>query len=84
MHDPRIDELARQLVRYSTATKKGENVLIELFDVPEEVGIALVREVRAVKATPFINLHSARIAREMARGATESQYATAAKTRCTR
>ena len=52
MHDPRIDELARQLVRYSTATKKGEKVLIELFDVPEEVGIALIREVRAAKATP--------------------------------
>lgn len=79
MHDPRIDELARQLVRYSTATQKGENVLIELFDVPEEVGIALVREVRSVKATPFLNIHSARIAREMARHATEEQYALVAK-----
>jgi len=79
MHDPRIDQLARQLVRYSTATQKGENVLIELFDVPEEVGIALVREVRAVKATPFINIHSAKIAREMARGATEDQYTIVAK-----
>ncbi len=74
MHDPRIDQLARQLVRYSTQTKKGENVLIELFDVPEEVGIALVREVRAVKATPFINIQQAKISREMAMGATEEQY----------
>lgn len=80
MHDPRIDQLARQLVRYSTATKRGENVLVELFDVPEAVGIALIREVRAVRATPFINIHNAKISREMARGATEDQYASIAKT----
>ncbi|MDF1826492.1 MAG: aminopeptidase [Verrucomicrobiales bacterium] len=79
MQDPRFNELARQLVRYSTETKKGENVLIELFDVPEEMGIALIREVRAVKATPFINIHNARITREMSRGATEEQYADIAK-----
>ena len=79
MHDPRIDQLARQLVRYSTATKRGENVLIELFDVPEEMGIALIREVRAVKATPFINIHNAKISREMGRAATEEQYSTIAK-----
>lgn len=79
MHDPRIDQLARQLVRYSTATKRGENVLIELFDVPEEMGIALIREIRAVKATPFINIHNAKISREIGRGATEEQYAAIAK-----
>lgn len=79
MEDPRISQLARQLVRYSTATKKGENVLVELFDVPEEVGVALIREIRAVKATPFVNIHQGRITREMARGATEDQYATISK-----
>ncbi|MDF1656628.1 MAG: aminopeptidase [Verrucomicrobiales bacterium] len=79
MKDPRYDQLARQLVRYSTETKRGENVLIELFDVPEEMGISLIREVRAVKATPFINIHNARITREMGRGATEEQYSAIAK-----
>ncbi|MEM7698190.1 MAG: aminopeptidase [Verrucomicrobiota bacterium] len=79
MHDPRIDELARQLVRYSTAVKRGEKVLIELFDVPEAVGVALIREVRAVRAIPFINIHQARVTRELARGATEDQYGTIAK-----
>jgi aminopeptidase len=80
MHDPRIDQLARQLIRYSTATKKGEKVLLDLFDVPEEVGIALIREVRAVGAIPFVNVHQAKLSREMARGATEDQYETVAKT----
>lgn len=74
MHDPRIDQLARQLVRYSTQVKKGENVLIDAFDVPEEVAIALIREVRAVKARPFVNVHQSRIAREMGNGATDEQY----------
>jgi len=79
MHDPRIDQLAKQLVRYSTQTKKGDNVLIDLFDVPEAVGIALIREVRAAKGTPFVNVHQAKISREMGRGATEDQYAIIAK-----
>jgi aminopeptidase len=74
MRDPRIEQLARQLVRYSTKIKKGENVLIDVFDVPEEVAIALIREVRAVKAKPFVNVHQSRIAREMGLGATEEQY----------
>lgn len=79
MHDPRIDQLAKQLVRYSTKTKKGDNVLIDLFDVPEAVGIALIREVRAAKGTPFVNVHQAKISREMGRGATEDQYEIIAK-----
>ena len=79
MQDPRIQQLARQLVRYSTSTKRGENVLLDLFDVPDEIGIALIREVRAVGATPFANIHSAKISRELARGATEDQYGTISK-----
>ena len=74
MHDPRIDQLARQLVRYSTSVKRGDKVLIDLYDVPEAIGIALIREIRAAKATPFVNLNQSRITREMARGATEEQY----------
>ncbi len=79
MEDPRIAQLARQLVRYSTATKKGENVLVELFDVPQQVGVALIREIRSVKATPFVNIHQGRVTREMARGASEDQYSIIAK-----
>lgn len=74
MRDPRIDHLARQLVRYSTKIKKGDNVLIDVFDAPEEVAIALIREIRLVRAKPFVNVHQSRIAREMGVGATEEQY----------
>jgi aminopeptidase len=74
MQDPRIPQLARQLVRYSTKVKRGENVLIDLFDAPEELGIALIREIRAVNATPFINIHQAPVTRELYLGATDRQF----------
>ena len=81
MHDPRIDQLARQLVRHSIALKRGERVLLDLFEVPEAVGLALIRAARARGAEPFVQLHSSRLLRELWRGATESQYRTLAKHR---
>lgn len=79
MHDPRIDKLARQLVRYSTKLKRGERVLIDLYDVPSSIGLALIREARAVKAIPFINVNDSLLTREMLLGATDAQYATMEK-----
>ena len=73
MHDPRIDQLASQLVNYSTSTRAGDRVLIDAFDVPESVPLALVRAVRAAGATPFVNLHNARITRELLIDASDSQ-----------
>ena len=81
MHDPRIDELARQLVRYSTGLKRGEKVLIDLYDVPDEVGIALVKEARSRGAIPLVTINSPRISRELYKGATDEQYQLYAKHR---
>jgi aminopeptidase len=79
MHDARIDALARQLVRYSTSLKKGEKVLIDLHDVPDSIGLALIREARAKGALPFLRLHQGRLTREMLKGAEDAQYDTIAK-----
>ncbi len=79
MHDARIDALARQLVRYSTSLKKGEKVLIDLYDVPDSIGLALIREARTKGALPFIKLHQSRLTREMLKGAEDSQYEILAK-----
>ena len=79
MHDARIDALARQLVRYSTSLQKGEKVLIDLYDVPESIGVALIREARAKGAFPIIRVHQSRLTREMMKGAQEEQYATISK-----
>lgn len=74
MNDPRFKQLADQLIDYSVDLKKGETVLIELFDVPERMGVELLRKVREVGATPLIRLHSAQIGRELLLGATDQQY----------
>lgn len=79
MHDARIDALARQLVRYSTALKKGEKVLIDLYDVPDSIGLALIREARAKGAFPFIRIHQSRLNREMLKGAEDGQYSIISK-----
>lgn len=73
MHDPRFDELATVLVEYSTHLKRNETVLIEAFDVPDEMTIALVRAVRSAGALPFVQLQHARVLRELALLATERQ-----------
>jgi aminopeptidase len=74
--DPRLTQLADGLTGFSTTLKKGERVLIDAFDVPEAMVIALVRSARSRGAMPYVQLHRARISREMAIGAEEAQYET--------
>ena len=73
MHDPRYDKLAKVLVEYSTRLKRNETVLIETFDVPDEMTIALVRAARNAGAIPFAQVYRARLNRELALNATERQ-----------
>ncbi len=75
MHDLRIDELAKQLLGYSVSLKRGEKVLFDLYDVPDSIGLALIREAQRRKARPFLRIHRARLTREMLLGAEEDQYA---------
>ena len=79
MHDARFDELAKLLVEYSTRLKRNENVLIEAFDVPDEMTIALVRAARKAGATPFVQVQRARIGRELALEASDRQLTLAAR-----
>lgn len=74
MHDPRIDALSRQLVRYSTKVKKGDFVWIDLFDVPAAVGQSLIREVTAAGGKPMVRINDAVITREQMIHADEHQY----------
>jgi aminopeptidase len=73
--DPRCDQLAGVLTGFSTELKKGERVLIDAFDVPEAIVIALIRGARERGAHPYVQLHRARVNRELLLGAEEAQYA---------
>ena len=73
MQDARFDKLAKLLVEYSTRLKRGETVLIEAFDVPDEMTVALIRAARKAGAIPFTQIQRARISREVALKATNRQ-----------
>ncbi|TLD71452.1 aminopeptidase [Phragmitibacter flavus] len=79
MHDPRIDLLAKQLVRYSTQVQKGEKVLLDCYDTPPAVALALIRAVVAAKAIPVVKLHDATVTRELMKHATPEGYEMLAK-----
>jgi aminopeptidase len=76
MADPRFDRLAEVLTSHSTRLKKGERVLIDAFDAPQEMIVALIRSVRSKGAFPFVSLQSNVVTRELLRGAEEDQYRT--------
>jgi aminopeptidase len=79
MHDPRFDKLAKFLVEYSTRLKRNEKVLIESFDVPDEMTIALIRAARKVGAIPFVQIQRAQINRELALNALDRQLSLTAQ-----
>ena len=72
--DPRFTELAEGLTSFSTGLKKGERVLIDAFDIPDAMVIALIRATRARGALPYVQVHRARITRELTLGAEEAQF----------
>ena len=74
MQDPRYDQLAEVLTGYSTRLQSGEKVLIDTFDVPPEIIVALIRKAREKGAVPLANLQSNLVNRELLREAQESQY----------
>ena len=74
MRDPRITQLAKNLITHSVELQAGERILIDLYDTPAEMGVALVQAVRAVGGVPYVTVQDARITRELQLGATDGQY----------
>src|SRR5258705_13415245 len=73
MHDPRYDKLARLLTSFSVNLQAGEKVLIDAFEIPDEMTVALIRAARALGAVPLAQMHHARVTRELCREAQEEQ-----------
>ena len=71
MHDSRLEKLADVLTTHSTKVQPGEYVLIEGFDIPEEMIIALIRTVREAGGIPLTEIKQNRIQRELLRDADE-------------
>src|ERR1700730_4214792 len=73
MHDTRFDKLAKLLVEYSIRLKRNETVLIEAFDIPDEMTIALVRAARKAGGIPFAQTYHVRVNRALALEASDRQ-----------
>jgi aminopeptidase len=72
MTDPRYTKLAGLLVDYSTALRKGDKVLIDAIDIPDEFTVELMRSVRRAGATPLVEVRHGRVTRELLRDTNEA------------
>ncbi|MBX3422637.1 MAG: aminopeptidase [Pirellulaceae bacterium] len=73
--DARYQQLAELLIDYSTELQPGERVLIEAFDIPEEMVIALVRTAQAAGGHPLVSLRNNRVMRALNESASEENLA---------
>ena len=76
--DVNFTKLAGVLTGFSTNLQKGERVLIDAFDIPEDMVVALVRAARGRGAMPFVNIQRARISRELINDLDAEQFETQA------
>jgi aminopeptidase len=68
MKDPRITQLAKNLLGYSVRLKPGENVLIEVYDCGEELAAELIKEAYRIGGKPFLSVKKRGLMRELLLG----------------
>jgi aminopeptidase len=74
MKDPRIQQLAKNLINYSVKLQKGEKVLIENFGLQRELVTALVKEAYEAGGYPFVSLKDHQVDRSLLMGAQQEQF----------
>lgn len=74
MRDPRITQLAKNLIHYSVNLQRGEKVLIENFGLQRELVTALVEEAYNAGGYPFVLLKDHQVDRALLMGAEEEQF----------
>ena len=73
MKDPRVARLADVLIGYSTHVQPGEKVLVETYDIPDDVTTAIVDRIVQAGGLPFVTVKRNRVLRALYSGATEEQ-----------
>jgi aminopeptidase len=76
MTDPRYTKLAKLLTTYSCKLQKGERILLDMIDVPDEFTIELIRAARRAGATPLVEVRHTRVSRELLLGMEAGQAKT--------
>ncbi|MEE8153770.1 MAG: hypothetical protein V3T53_02290, partial [Phycisphaerales bacterium] len=65
MPDPRYTQLADLLINHSTSLQTDEHVLIEVFDAPDDMVIALIKAARRAGGHPHVAIRSNRVMRAL-------------------
>lgn len=73
MKDPRISKLADILIDYSTKVQPGEKVLLEAFDIPDEVVTTVVDRIAEAGGLPFVSIKRNKVLRALYQSASEEQ-----------
>ncbi|WP_048602716.1 aminopeptidase [Rubeoparvulum massiliense] len=73
MRDPRLTQLAKNLINYSVSLKPGEKILIEMFDHDAEMVKALVEATYEAGGLPFVHLYDQNVQRSLLLGMSEEQ-----------
>ena len=73
MTDPRITQLATNLINDAVRLQAGENILIETTDTPDELSTELVKAVEKAGGNAFVHNYNSRVRRQVIRSASEAQ-----------
>jgi aminopeptidase len=73
VRDPRLNDLAENLISYSTDLQAGEKILIENFGLEQELVKALVEKSYEAGGIPFVSLKDHEINRSLLMSASEEQ-----------
>jgi aminopeptidase len=79
MLDPRVQQLARNLIHYSTNLQAGEKILISTSNSSTSLAKALINEAYKVGGIPFFDNKNDQLQRAFLQGATIDQLKLAAK-----
>lgn len=79
MADPRMVQLASNLIEYSCDLQPGEKILLHSYDGEQELTRLLIKKAYEVGAIPFVKYTFPRTSRELAKGYTEEQLKLQAK-----
>ena len=76
MNDPRYTQLASTIIHHSCRLGRGEHILIEAFDIPCEMVIALVEEAQRAGGHAHVAERSTRIMRALQEGGHDDALST--------
>ncbi len=73
MRDPRVAKLAEILTHHSTQVQPGEKVLVEAYDIPDDVVNTVVETIANAGGLPFVSVKRNAVLRALYQNATEEQ-----------